>query len=143
MEKITRQQFLDRLQNSWQPLVARFYGLAPQEQAAYLEKQGYAAFPDLLGHVIAWWQDGAAAIADLRKDPTLPLAEYDVDKFNAEAVKRFKPLSREEVIRAYENQRQVMVELVQSLPEAELNYANVNLRLYYEIIMHWTEHELK
>ncbi len=143
MEKITRQQFLDRLQNSWQPLVARFYSLDPQEQAAYLEKQGYAAFPDLLAHVIAWWQDGAAAIARLRTDPSLPLGDYDVDEFNARAVEKFKPLSREEVIRAYETQRQGMVELVNSLSEAELNYPNVNLRLYYEIMMHWMEHELK
>ena len=58
MEKVTRAQLIDRLENSWRPFVARFYCLAPQAQQAYLSKQGYAAFPDLLAHVIAWWRDG-------------------------------------------------------------------------------------
>ena len=141
MEKVTRAQLIDRLENSWRPFVARFYCLALQAQQAYLSKQGYAAFPDLLAHVIAWWRDGVNVIAELRQDPSLALPDYDVDVFNAAAVQKFKLMGKDEVIQAYEAQRQAMVDLVKALPEAELNYGNVNLRLYYEILMHWTEHE--
>ena len=142
MEKITREQFLDRLQHCWQPLVRRFQGLSAPEQNAFLAKQGYATLSALLAHIIAWWQDGAQVIAQLRADPSLTLREYDVDRFNARAVKKFSPLSEAALIQMYEQQRQVMVALVNSLSDAELDHRQINTRLYYEIIMHWNEHEL-
>ena len=142
MEKATREQFLDCLQTSWQHFVAHFYSLPPQEQLDFLAKQGYAAFPDLLAHVVAWWQDGSAWIKEKGSDPSLPLPEIDVDAFNAAAVKKFAAVSTDEMIRLYESQRRAIVELVSSLPETILNYDNVNLRLYYEILSHWKEHEL-
>ena len=58
MDKITRQQFLDRLQNNWQDYAARFHHLAPADQKAFLVKQGYANLAGLLGHIVAWWQSG-------------------------------------------------------------------------------------
>lgn len=142
MEKISREQFLARLQNSWQPLVSRFQQLSGPEQAAYLEKQGYATFSALLAHIIAWWQDGTQVVAQMRADPSLGLPDYDVDSFNARAVARFSPLNEAALIQLYEAQRQAMVALVTSLSDAELNRDPINTRLYYEIIMHWSEHEL-
>ena len=59
MEKRTRSEFIDRLENSWQNIVERFDALSTDEQAAYLAQQGYTRLADLLAHVVAWWQDGA------------------------------------------------------------------------------------
>ncbi len=142
MDKISRETFQSCLIGDWQNYVERFYRLAPAEQKAFLEKQGYARLGDLLGHVIAWWQDGALAIAKMRADPSYPLGAYDVDAFNARAVERFRVCSDAEIIQIFTTQLQAMLDLVGSLSEGELAQENVNTRLCYEIIMHWTEHEI-
>jgi hypothetical protein len=142
MDLISRAQFLDRLQNSWQTYFTRFYHLTPAEKKAFLDKQGYANLSSLLAHILAWWQDGAQAIDKMRTDPTLPLAEYDVDTFNARAVAKWSSATPPDVVRAFQKQCQVMIDLVQSLSDEQLAQTNINTRLYYEIIMHWTEHEL-
>ena len=142
MDKVTRLQLQQRLQNDWQNLVARYQSLSPARQQAFLNKQGYASFGSLLGHIIAWWQDGALHIQEMRADPTLPLKDYDVDAFNARAVEKFSGCSEATMLQTYEAQRQAMLDLLNSLTDAELHQSNINTRLYYEIIMHWTEHEL-
>ena len=142
MEKISRVQFLECLSQKWQPLVGCFQGLSEQEQAAFLTRQGYATLGGLLGHIIAWWQDGAQVVEKMRADADMPLADYDVDEFNARAVARFKGLEDAAVMREYEAQRQRMAALVSRLSDDELQRDNINKRLYYEIIMHWSEHTL-
>jgi hypothetical protein len=143
MDRISRETFQSRLRGDWQNYVERYNQLAPAEQQAFLKKQGYTRLGDLLGHVIAWWQDGAQMIAKMRTDPTYPLGDYDVDAFNAQAVERFRPCSDAEIIRLFLTQQQAMFSLVNSLSDEELAQENINTRLYYEIIMHWLEHELK
>ncbi len=143
MEKISRETFQSRLRDDWRNYVERFNRLAPAEQQAFLEKQGYARLGDLLGHIIAWWQDGAQVIASMRADPAYPLGDYDVDAFNARAVERFRPHSDAEIVQVFTTQQQAMLDLVNSLSQRELEQENINTRLYYEIIMHWSEHELR
>jgi hypothetical protein len=142
MKTVPRDEFLDRLQHQWQPFVSHFQSLAAPEQQAYLKRQGYDSFKDLLAHIISWWQDGAENIALMRENPALPPKDYDVDSFNAQAVARFHDRLEPEVVRTYQSQCQRMLDLVRSLPDAELYHEHINARLYYEIIMHWKEHEL-
>jgi hypothetical protein len=142
MTKITREQFLDGLQNDWQNYAGRFYRLSPQAQKAFLKKQGYANLAGLLGHVVAWWQDGAEEVQKMRGDPAFANPDYDVDLFNARAVEKFGSLDESEVVRIYEAQRQAMVDLVSDLTDAELESEQINTRLYYDFIMHWDEHPL-
>jgi hypothetical protein len=142
MEKFTRQQFLDRLQNNWLDYAGRFHRLAPADQKAFLVKQGYANLAGLLGHIVAWWQAGVEVVQKMRSDPAFANPDYDVDSFNARAVARFGGLDEAEVVRTYEAQRQTMIDLVNGLTADELDSERINTRLYYEIIMHWDEHTL-
>ncbi len=143
MEKISRDQFVDRLETDWREFVERFQRLSAEDQKRYLEKQGYASFPALLSYVIAWWQDGTRVIADMRGNPGLPLPDYEVDDFNAQAVLKFGSFSEPATLQVFEDQRQAMLRLVTSLPEEDFQCDNINTRLYYEILMHWKEHELE
>ena len=143
MNKITRQQFLDRLQNNWRDYPGRFHRLSPQAQKEFLTKQGYANLSGLLGHVVAWWQAGVEVVQKMRSDPAFANPDYDVDLFNARAVEKFGSLDESEVAGVYEAQRQAMVDLLSGLSDAELESERINTRLYYEIIMHWEEHPLE
>jgi hypothetical protein len=142
MDKITRQQFLDRLQNNWLDYAGRFHRLSPEAQKVFLVKQGYANLAGLLGHIVAWWQSGVDVVQKMRSDPAFTNPDYDVDSFNARAVEKFGAWDEAEVVRTYEAQRQTMVDLVSGLTAAELDSEQINTRLYYEIIMHWDEHTL-
>lgn len=143
METILREQYIDRLNNSWQPYIERYQRLSVKGKIDFLQKQGYETFAALLAHIIAWWQDGAQVIQAMRQDATLPLPDYDVDEFNARAVRNAGALTEAEVLQAYEAQRKAMLELVTQLSDRELYQENINTRLYYEILMHWTEHSLE
>ncbi len=142
METVLRESLVDRLNNSWGAFIPRFQQLSAAQQAAFLEKQGYPSFAALLAHIIAWWRDGARVIEQMRQDPNLPLPDYDVDEFNARAVRDFASCSEAEVLRAFEAQRQAMLALVNDLPDCQLCQENINTRLYYEILLHWSEHSL-
>jgi hypothetical protein len=142
METVLRESLVDRLDNSWQPYIARFQHLSAAEQSAFLHQQGYPSFAALLAHIIAWWQDGARVIEQMRLDPAMPLPDYDVNEFNARAVREFADCSDAEVLQVFETQRQAMLALVNDLPDCQLCQENINTRLYYEILMHWSEHSL-
>ena len=143
MSTTTREQFIDRLNNNWQPYPNHFQCLSPEAQSAFLQKQGYATFPQLLAHIIAWWQDGAQMIEQMRENPSLPLPNYNVDDFNARAVRQFASMDEAGIFQAYEAQRLAMLHLVTNLPNNQLAQENINTRLYYEIMAHWTEHLLE
>jgi hypothetical protein len=143
MEIISRAQFLDGLNSNWKTYIERFQRLPPEQQAAFLGRQGYRSFADLLAHIVSWWQDAVQVIHRMRQNPALPLADYNVDAFNARAVEKFSALSEGEVLQAYRVQCQAMIDLVTHLPEDALLQPNINTRLYYEILAHGKEHPLE
>jgi hypothetical protein len=104
---ITREQLLASLHTDWRTFVERFQHLSPEAQAAYLQQQGYTRFADLLAHVIAWWQEGLAAIPIMLSSPAYTSPDHDVDQFNAQAVERLHVLDESAISAIFANlQRQ-------------------------------------
>ena len=101
MSEVTREQTLDALQNGWATYVSRYRKLTPEAQEQFLARQGFARFADLLGHVTAWWQEGEMVISGILKDPEYRWASYEVDAFNAQAVRRFSDLDEKDVINSF------------------------------------------
>jgi hypothetical protein len=141
MDLITRKDFANGLRRDWGRFVARFRALSNEEQQKYLARQGYASLGALLAHILAWWMDGQQIVDDMRGKPGLSLPDYDVDQFNARAVEKFDALDEDAMVELFEAQRFAMLGLVTNLSESEIQQENINTRLYYEIIMHWKEHE--
>lgn len=138
----THTQVLEALQDSWATYVERFRRLSPEEQACFLRRQGYVRFADLLAHVTAWWEDGIRTIRARLAYPRLPLKEYDVDAFNAQAVERVRERSEAEVIQSFEAARQELLDLLQSLPEEAFENERIAKRLYVGAVEHLEEHEI-
>lgn len=141
MDLYTRKDFADGLRRDWGHFVARFQALSIEEKQKYLARQGYPNLGALLAHILAWWMDGQQVVDDLRGKPGQPLPNYDVDQFNARAVDKFDALDEDTMVELFEAQRFAMLGLVTNLSESEIQQENINKRLYYEIIMHWKEHE--
>ena len=116
--------------------------MSPEAQAAYLQQQGYARFADLLAHIIAWWQEGLAAIPAMLSDSAYTSPDHDVDQFNAHAVESLHHLDEAAVIAIFEDLHQHWIELVNRLPAEALQEEKIAQRLHIEIIGHYAEHSL-
>ncbi len=142
MTELTREQLIDTLQNGWGTYVEGFRRLSPQAQADFLQQQGYARLADLLGHVVAWWQDGMPTVEKMLADPNFRSPDYDVDAFNARAVARVHDLDDPAVIRSFDSTRQEFVDLVNRLPAEAFQSKSIGDRLHIEVIGHLGEHQL-
>jgi DinB superfamily len=139
---ITREQILASLHTDWGAFVQRFQRLSPEAQATYLQQQGYVCFADLLAHVIAWWQEGLAAIPTILSSPAYTPPDHDVDQFNAQAVERLHDQSEAAIIILFSNLHQQWIDLVNGLPAEAFQNEKIARRLHIEIIGHYAEHSL-
>ena len=142
MEKVTREQALDALQHGWATYVRRFNKLTPEEQKVFLARQGFARFADLLGHVTAWWQEGEMVINGILKDPEYKWASYEVDAFNAQAIRRFSDLDEQDVINSFELARISFTALVSDLPEEAFKNKKITGWLYADVVEHLQDHDI-
>lgn len=142
MAACTREQLISTLTDGWGRYPAAFHALSPQEQAAFLEKQGYKRFADLLAHVTAWWTDGMQVIKEILASPSYNGREYDVDAFNASAVEKYSSMDEDGVTQVFEKTRAAMLNLIQSLPDEAFSNEWVLRRLEIEVIGHLKEHEI-
>jgi len=140
MTQLTRNDVLDVLQQQWGTYIARFQEKTPGEQQLFLEKQGYARLNDLVAHVVAWWKDSIPHLIRFMEDPDAVAPDYNIDDFNARAVTRFHTIDEAEMIRLFEDTRDEMIGLVESIPEWAFDDPNVSRRLYAETIGHYQEH---
>jgi len=131
---------LDTLQREWGDYLRRFRALSEEKQKAFIEKQGFARFRDILAHIIVWWEDGLAAIGAITKDPAYRHPEKDTDAYNAEAVKIFGKLDEAEVWKKFESTRKRLMELAINLPEDILDHKDVQEWLRADVIEHYYEH---
>jgi hypothetical protein len=143
MAEITREQTLDALQNGWATYVGRFHKLSPEDQKRFLEKQGFARFADLLGHVTAWWQEGEMVINGILTDPAYRWASYDVDVFNAQAVRRYRDLDEPAVVNSFELARLSFTALVYDLPEEAFTNNKITGWLYADVVEHLQDHDIQ
>lgn len=135
-------QFLviDTLQREWGDYVQGFAGLSQAEQEAFVKKQGFHQFRDVLAHVVAWWEHGIGVIESSASGD--PVDVDDVDAFNAEAVERFGLMAEAQVLAKYEDTRLTLASLVDMLPVEVLRQPHVRSWLRADVIDHYFEHAL-
>lgn len=131
---------IDTLQREWGEWVRRFQALPAEEQAAFLQRQGFARFRDLMAHVLAWWEQGIQAIQNGSDED--PCDVPDVDAFNARAVAQSASLPESQVLADFENARLTLIHLADTLPDDELSKANVQDWLRADVLEHYFEHAI-
>ncbi|MBN2083692.1 MAG: hypothetical protein JW748_00610 [Anaerolineales bacterium] len=141
MASVSRKELLDALEQEWGTYVERYRNLTEDGKKAFVSKQGYVRFADVLAHFIAWWEEGIKALERMPVDPAYQSPDFGVDEFNAQAVNRFSGSGEEEIIGIFEALRQSMVRLVADLPESAFHEKRIADRLHIEIIGHMQEHK--
>lgn len=129
---------MDTLQREWAECVPLFNGLTAEQKQAFLGRQGYARFRDLVAHIIAWWETGIRMIGSGGDQD--PCEDEAVDAFNAAAIQRFGAMEETEVYAAYERTRLVLLNLVGTTPDEIFSRPNVQSWLRADVIDHYFQH---
>ena len=131
---------LETLQNEWVTCIEDFEKI--EDKDAYLKKQGFENFRELLGHVVGWWEEGERIITGILKDPNFKWQNHDTNAFNAELIVKYKKFSDAEVQKQFESKRQDMIKLVNDLPEDAFMNRDIENWLAADIVEHYDEHSI-
>jgi hypothetical protein len=143
MDAINRQSVLDLLNGDWAEYVPRFQAFSPTAQATFLEAQGYKRLADLLGHIVAWWEEGLQAIQRYRSDPDSRQPDIDVDSFNARAVENVREVNDAGEIRAFEEARRKFAGVIQDLSDDDFKDERILNQIKWELVNHLEDHRIR
>lgn len=141
MPDYSRSLFMQCL-DQWKRYPDDFRKLQLEEQASFLEQQGFASLHDLLAHVAAWWEEADAIIRDRVSGVQRPSRKYDLDAFNAESLARFRDTPETELLLWYESQRQKIAATTEALGEEWFQVRTVYGWLDGVLLEHLKEHGL-
>ncbi len=141
-KRLTRHDLLEWLDTTWRQYPQRLQELSDEEQARFVQQQGYARPQDLLAHLGAWMEETSRVMPYLRRDEKPPRTYRDDAEFNAHAVERFANRSRGEVEAWYEEQRVALKHLIEQLSDEDFNVSRVYRWLNGTIVGHYEEHPL-
>lgn len=142
MAEVTLRDVMRVLQEGWAEYVKQFNALSPEAQAAFLKKEGFESFHDLLAHIIGWWEQGLWIITGILEDPSFTWEEHDTDAFNRELVEKYRSWSQEDLLLHYENVRKAMLDLAADLPEDALTNKDIREWLVADVIEHLEDHRI-
>ncbi len=137
--EFTQAIFLKSL-DEWGATAATFEALPPEDQAAYLKKQGFASMHDVLAHVGVWWEEARGIIEDALNNVERPRRKYDFDTFNAASLQRFRDTPDDAFMAWFEAERQKMIALVSSLSAEQIKIRRVYGWLDAVTLFHLKEH---
>ncbi|MGD8403830.1 MAG: ClbS/DfsB family four-helix bundle protein [Anaerolineales bacterium] len=142
MQTFTLRDVMRVLEEGWGEYINQFNRLSPEERAAFLEKEGFANFHDLLAHVIGWWEEGLRIITGILDDPSFTWQERDIDAYNLELIEKFRSWREEDLLLHYENVREAFLNLIADLPENALVNEDIRYWLYEDVIEHLEDHKI-
>ena len=142
MARFTLREVIHVLEGGWGVYVNQFNALSPEAQKAFLQKEGFETFHDLLAHIIGWWEEGLWVITGILDDPNFTWEERDVDTFNRELVEKFRSWGKADLLLHYENVREAMLDLVAELPENALDNEDIRNWLQADVIEHLEDHKI-
>jgi len=142
MEEFTLRDIMGVLQEGWGKYIEQFKALSPESQAAFLDKEGFENFHDLLAHIIGWWEEGLWIITGILDDPSFTWEDRDADVFNQELVEKYCSWSEDDLLLHFENVRHATLELVSELHEDALTNKDIREWLYGNVIEHLEDHKV-
>lgn len=142
MANFTLRQVMQVLEEGWGEYIKQFNALSPEAQKAFLEKEGFDSFHDLLAHIVGWWEEGLWIITGIIEDPSFTWKERDTDEFNRELIEKFRSWGEQDLLLHYENVREALLDLVAELPEDALMNDDIRGWLEEDVIEHLEDHKI-
>ena len=140
MAEFTLRDVMQVLEEGWGEYVKRYNALSSEAQAAFLQKEGFDTFHDLLAHIIGWWEEALRIINGILREPGFAWREPPVDAFNLELTKKYSAWSDADLLSHYEKTRMSMLELVTKLPDDALLNPDIEGWLASDVVHHYEDH---
>jgi hypothetical protein len=132
---------LDTLEHEWGTFIEKFDGLENKDE--YLKKQQLTRFEDMLGHIIAWWDEGVAAVQGALRDSNfIYKGPADTDAYNAEVVRKYQSMNAADIRILFEKKRLELIALVSGLSENDFNNPTIEDWLAADVVEHFDEHDV-
>ena len=142
MEEVLKSYVLHNLEEEWPDFIRQYNSFSEEEKGKYLVKQGYKSFSDLLSHIIAWWEEAIIHIKAIINNPEIKSPEYDVDNFNAEALRKNKGKEEKEIIKLFNEKRNELLSLISTLSDTQIKNKEMQIYLYWTITNHYKDHKI-
>ena len=142
MAEFTLKDTMRVLEEGWGEYIGQFKALSPEAQKAFLEKQGYESFHDLLAHIVGWWEEGLRVITGIIDEPGFTYEDRDIDAYNQVLVEKYRPWSDDDLFLHFENVREATLDLVSELNEDALTNKHIRGWLYANVIEHLEDHKI-
>ena len=142
VEDFTLNDIAQALEGDWKEYVNLFEALSPDTQADFLQKQGFDSFHDLLAHIVGWWEEGLWIITGIMDNPSFTWKERDVDSFNQELVKKYRPWKDQDLLLHFENVRNATLDLVSELNDDALMNEDIRDWFHGNMIEHLEDHKI-
>jgi hypothetical protein len=142
MAEFTLRDIMRELEEGWGEYVGQFNGLSPEAQTAFLEKQGYASFHDLIAHIVGWWEEGLWIITGILEEPGFTYEMRNTDEFNRELIEKYQTWDEVDLHLHFENVRKATLELAAELNEDALTNKHIRGWLFVNVIKHLEDHKI-
>jgi RNA:NAD 2'-phosphotransferase (TPT1/KptA family) len=142
MDPVSKSAALECLENDWSKFVAQCESQTPEAKEKFLQRQGFATYSALLLHIRAWWGEAITNLQGVVANPEFKTRKYDVDRFNAEAVRAGNGKTEEAVIREFEETRIRLLHVISDLNETQIKNGETQKQLYWMICNHYREHQI-
>jgi hypothetical protein len=135
-----KQRTIDFLEIEWATYVKRFNRWPVDVGAKRVKAQGYEQFRDMLAHILTWWEEAMPIILAIAEEREYERKKYDFDKFNAEAVAKYKNWDETEFLAHFEKTRQKAVTDLKAMNDAAWENRRVRSWIDGIFIHHAREH---
>lgn len=132
---------LDTLEYEWGTFIEKFD--ASEKKDEYLKTQQLTRFEDMLAHVVAWWDEGVAAVQGALHDSDFVYnGPADTDSYNAQVILKYQSMNATDVRTLFEKKRLEMIALVRGLPENAFSNSTIEDWLAADVVEHFDEHDI-
>jgi hypothetical protein len=133
---------IDMLGNEWATYREDFERLDDQKKKDFMAKQGFAAFHDLVAHIIGWWEEAARVVLGIMESPSFTWENHDVDAYNLELTQKYATWTDEDLFKHYEMVRLALIDLTADLPEDAFLNNDIEGWLRDNVVGHYDEHPI-
>lgn len=129
---------LDTLRNEWATYVEDYEKV--DDKDAFLKKQGFESFHDLVAHIIGWWEEGARIVQGILGQPGFTWQDPETDAFNLELTRKYKDWPDDKLLDLYEAARLSMIDLAARIPDDAFLDKDIENWLAADVVGHYDDH---
>ncbi len=139
-QRLSRQEYLDFMSDTWDTFLGALNGLPDDEQQRYARQQGYPSLKAVLAHIDDWWEETLRVVPIWAKGDSPQFDYEDFDTFETRAMARHHDQTLAQVEQDFDNLRGQVAAMIAELPEEAFSDPQIADWLDRVIVTHYRQH---